>query len=195
MGQSEGSSVHNYSRKSRLTLKTKFCVQFCRWNTEPSYERIEVFFFFNLSWHGITPCMNFDPSNALRSGQVIFQSNFVALEHSKQIDLSWPLHDSWPQQCITLWSRVFPTKFGGLKVFLSYLTRSGWPRMTLVWPQVPPMCYVTLQWEILLTKFDNHMVFLRQAYWLVDAFWTLMLSLPKVDRSPWASDPYHLVKF
>ena len=50
--------------------------------------------------------MNFHPSNALGSGQVIFQSNFVALEHSKQIDLSWPLHDSWPQQYAMHYTQV-----------------------------------------------------------------------------------------
>ena len=29
------------------------------------------------------------------------------------LDPSWPLHGLRPQQCITLWSGVFPTKFGG----------------------------------------------------------------------------------
>ena len=40
-------------------------------------------------------------------------------------DPSWPLHELWIHQCITLLSEVFPAKFGAHRVFLN-LT-SGWP--------------------------------------------------------------------
>ena len=60
------------------------------------------------------------------------------------VDPSWPLHDLWPQQCITLWSRVLPTKFGGLRAFLSNLT-SGWPWLTPTWPLTPPMHYTQVR--------------------------------------------------
>ena len=60
------------------------------------------------------------------------------------VDPSWPLHDLWPQQCITLWSRVLPTKFGGLRAFLSNLT-SGWPCLTPAWPLTPAMHYTSGQ--------------------------------------------------
>ena len=56
----------------------------------------------------------------------------------KQLDPSWPLHDLWPQQCITLWSVILPTKFGGHRAFLSNLT-PGWPLMTPAWPLTPAM--------------------------------------------------------
>ena len=36
----------------------------------------------------------------------------------------------WPQQCITLWSGVLPTKFGGYRALLSKLTPT--------WPQLDP---------------------------------------------------------
>ena len=60
------------------------------------------------------PCMNFDLSNALRSGHGFFPPNLVAIGHCLAnwplLDPSWPLHDLWPQQCITLWSVILPTQ-------------------------------------------------------------------------------------
>ena len=41
-----------------------------------------------------------------------------------------PLHDRWPQQCITVWSGVLPTKCGGHRALLSKLTPT-WPQLTL----------------------------------------------------------------
>ena len=71
-------------------------------------------------------CMTFDLSNALRAGHGFFPPNLVAIGHCLAnwplFDPSWPLHDLWPQQCITLWSVILPTKFGGHRAFLSNLT-------------------------------------------------------------------------
>ena len=39
------------------------------------------------------PCMTFDPSSALRSGQEFYSPNLVAIGHSWTI---WPLDDLWP---------------------------------------------------------------------------------------------------
>ena len=68
------------------------------------------------------PCMTFDPTNAIHSGQGFFPPNLVAIGHSWTIwplvDPGWPLHDLRPQQCITLWSGVLPTKFGNHRAFL-----------------------------------------------------------------------------
>ena len=94
------------------------------------------------------PCMTFDPSNALHSGQGFFPPNVVAIGHCwanwPLLDPSWPLHDLWPQQCITLWSEILPTKFGGHRAFLSNLT-PGWPQMTPTWPLTPAMHYALVR--------------------------------------------------
>ena len=69
------------------------------------------------------------------------------------VDLGWLVHDLWPQQCITLWSWVLPTKFGGHRALLSKLTPT-WPELTLhdLWPQ---QCIMF--WSgILPTKFGGH---------------------------------------
>ena len=58
-------------------------------------------------------------------GQRFFLSNLVAIVHSCAIwplvDPGWPLHDLWPQLCITLWSGALPTKFGDHRAFLKQL--------------------------------------------------------------------------
>ena len=68
------------------------------------------------------PCMTFDATNALHPGQGFFLPNLVAIGHSWAIwplvDPALPLRDPRPQQCITLLSRVFPTKFGSHRAFL-----------------------------------------------------------------------------
>ena len=90
------------------------------------------------------PCMTFDPSNALHSGQGFFPPNLVTIGHCEArwplLDLSWPLHDLWPQQCITLWSGVLSTKFGGHRALLSKLTPT-WRQLTFTWPLTPAMHY------------------------------------------------------
>ena len=90
------------------------------------------------------PCMTFDPSNALRSGQGFFLPNLVAIGHCwaswPLLDPSRPLHDLQPQQCITLWSGVLPTKFGDHRALLSKLTPT-WPQLTPAWPLTPAMHY------------------------------------------------------
>ena len=97
------------------------------------------FFLTNMvaNWPQTDPCMTFDPSNALHFGQVFFWPNLVPIGHFWTIwplvDPRWHLDDLWPQQWVTLWSRVVPTKFGGHRIFLSNLT-SGWPQMTSAWP-------------------------------------------------------------
>ena len=86
--------------------------------------------------------MTFDPNNALRFGLGFFLPNLVAIGHIKAIwpllDPGWPLHDLWPQQCITLWSGVLPTKLGSQRAYSSILT-SGWPWLTPAWPLTPAM--------------------------------------------------------
>ena len=99
-----------------------------------------------------------DPNNALRSGHGFFPPNLVAIGHCEVswplLDPRWPLHDLWSQQCITLWSGILPTKFGGHRTLLSNLTPGG-PRMTPAWP-LPQQC-ITLWSGVLLTKFGGHM--------------------------------------
>ena len=65
-------------------------------------------------------------------------------------DPSWPLHDLWPQQWVTLWSGALPTKFGGHTSFLSNLTLAD-PCMTLNPSNAS---------GILSTKFGGHRAFL-----------------------------------
>ena len=100
------------------------------------------------------PCMTFDPGNALHFGLVFFLPNLVAIGHFQAIwplvDPGWTWHDLWPHQCISLWSGVLSTKFGGHRAFLSNLT-SGWPGHDL-WPQ---QC-ITLWSGVLSTKFGGH---------------------------------------
>ena len=109
------------------------------------------------------PCMTFDPSNALRSGQEFFPPNLVAIGHCYAnwplLDPGWPLHDLWPQQCITLWSGILTIKFGGHRALLSKLTPT-WPQLTPhdIWPQQ----YIMLWSRVLLTKFGGHRVYLSK---------------------------------
>ena len=60
------------------------------------------------------------------------------------VDLSWPMQDLWPHQCIALWSGVLSTKFGGHRAFLRNLT-SGWPWLTPAWPSTPTMSYTLIR--------------------------------------------------
>ena len=78
--------------------------------------------------------MTFDPSNALHFGRGFFP-NLVAIWHCQA---NWPLHDIWPQQCITLRSGVLPTKYGGHRALLSKLTHT-WPQLTHTWPSTQAM--------------------------------------------------------
>ena len=73
------------------------------------------------------------------------------------LDPRWPLHDLWPQQCISLCSGVLPTKFGDHRALLSKLTLldPSWPLHDF-WPQ---QC-TTLWSGVLLTKFGSHRAFL-----------------------------------
>ena len=48
-----------------------------------------------------------------------------------------------PQQCITLRSRVLPTKLGGLVTFLSN-SNSAWPQLTPSWPLTPSIHYTLI---------------------------------------------------
>ena len=92
-----------------------------------------------------------------------FYQSLVATGHFKGIwplvDLGWPVHDLWPQQYITLWSWVLPTKFGGHRAFLSNLTLVDpwWPLHDL-WPQ---QC-ITLWPGVLPTKFGGHRALLSK---------------------------------
>ena len=71
------------------------------------------------------PCMTSNISIVLYFGQVFFLPNLVAMGYSCTIypwlTPSWPLYELWPKKCWTLQSGVFPTKFGGHKVFLKEL--------------------------------------------------------------------------
>ena len=84
------------------------------------------------------------PSNACHCVQGFFPPNWWSLGKLTLLDPSWPLHDLWPQQCITLWSGILPTKFGGHRAFLSNLT-PGWPQMAPTWPLTPVMHYTVVR--------------------------------------------------
>ena len=94
------------------------------------------------------PCKTFDPTNALHSGLGFFLQNLVATGHfqviSHLVDPGWPLHDFWPQQWVTHWPGVLPTKFGGHRAFLSNLT-SARPWLTPAWPLTPAMSYALIR--------------------------------------------------
>ena len=60
------------------------------------------------------------------------------------ITSGWPQHDLWPYQCITLWSGVLSTKFGGHRAFLRNLT-SAWPWLTRAWPLILLMHYALVR--------------------------------------------------
>ena len=119
----------------------------------------------------LTPVMHF---TLLRGSSHQIWGHRALLSKLTLLDLSWPLHDLWPQQCITLgsgwplhdlWpqqcislcSGVLPTKFGGHRALLSKLTLLdlNWPLHDL-WPQ---QC-ITLGSGILPTKFGGHGAFL-----------------------------------
>ena len=67
---------------------------------------------------------------------------------SKEFDLwltsGWLVHDLWPQQCITLWSWVISTKFGGHRALWSKLTPS-WPQSTPSWSLTPAIHYTLVR--------------------------------------------------
>ena len=115
------------------------------------------------AWPRLDPCMTFDPSNELHVDQGFFLLNLVAIRHFQAIwplvDLSWPLHDLWPQQCITLWSGVLPTKFGSHRELLSKLTPT-WPQLTPTWPLTPAMHYALIR--CFLTKLGGHRALLSK---------------------------------
>ena len=100
------------------------------------------------NWPQLTPIWPLTPSNVLCSGQGFFLANLVAIGHCLAnwplFDPSWPLHDLWPQQCVTLWSDILTTKFGGHRAFLSNLT-PGWPQVTPAWPLTPAMHYALVR--------------------------------------------------
>ena len=79
--------------------------------------------------------MTFDPSNALRIGQGFFPPNLVVIGHFwavwPLVDPGWPMHDLWPQQCITPWLGLLPIKFGSHWVFLRQLDL--WMTFDLWW--------------------------------------------------------------
>ena len=81
----------------------------------------------------LTPAMHYA---LVRGSSPKFGGHRALLSKLTLLDPSWPLCDLWPQQCITLWSRILPTKFGGHRSFLSNLT-PGWPQMTPAWPFDP----------------------------------------------------------
>ena len=64
--------------------------------------------------------MTFDPSDALFSSQGFSSQICPQYAISEQIAL-WltPADPFWPQQCITLWSGIILTKFGGHMTFPS----------------------------------------------------------------------------
>ena len=104
------------------------------------------------------PCMICDPSNELHFDQGFFLPNLVAIPHlaiRPLIDPGWLLHDLWPQQSITLWSGILPTKFGGHRALLSKLTPT-WPQLTPIPHSTPAMHYSMVR--VLPTKFGGHRV-------------------------------------
>ena len=67
-------------------------------------------------------CMSFNPSFALHSGQGFFLPNFGSHRvFLNTLTIRLTLYNLWPQQCITLQSWVFPTKFGNHRPFLRQL--------------------------------------------------------------------------
>ena len=94
------------------------------------------------------PCKTFDPSMhyTLVWGPFyqFWRLQGIFKEFDPQVDPGWPVHDLWPQQCITLWSGILPTKFGGHRAFLSNVT-PGWPRITPAWPLTPAMHYTLVR--------------------------------------------------
>ena len=99
-----GWPLHDLWPQQCITLQSRILP------TKFSYHRA---FLSNLTL--VDPCMTFDPINALHFGQGFLLANLVAIGHSWAIwpllDSSWPLHDLWPQECITLQSGILPTKF------------------------------------------------------------------------------------
>ena len=94
------------------------------------------------------PQHNLWPRNELHFDQGFFLPNLMAIRHFSAIwnlvDPGWPLHDLWPQQCITLWSGVLLTKFGGHRALLGKLTPT-WPQLTSSWPSTPAMHYTLIR--------------------------------------------------
>ena len=93
------------------------------------------------------------------------------------------MHDLWPQQCITFWSWVLPTKCGGHRALLSkidpYLTPAD-PYMAFE----PQQC-ITVWSGILPTKFGGHRAFLSNLT-LVDPGWPLHDLWPQQCTTLWS---------
>ena len=98
--------------------------------------------YFTSGWPQLTLARSLTPSMRYTLVWGPFHQYSVATGHSYGIwplvDLGWPVHVLWPQQCITLWSWVLPTKFGGHRALLSQLTPT-WPQLTPSWPLTPAM--------------------------------------------------------
>ena len=86
----------------------------------------------------VTPTMHY--ALVRGSSQQIWWPQGIAKQIDPLLDPSWSLYDLWPQQCITLWSGVLPTKFGGQRVLLNKLTPT-WPQLTPTWPLVRGSCH------------------------------------------------------
>ena len=110
---------------------------------------------FTSDWPQLTPCKTFDTINALH--QIWWPRHFKGIW--PLVDPGWPLHVFWPQQWVTIWSRVLPTKFSGHTSFLSHLT-SGWPRLTPAWPLTPAIRYTLVR--DFSTKFSGHKALLSK---------------------------------
>ena len=121
--------------------------------------------YFTSGWPPADPCKIFDPINVLHSGLGSFLPIFGGHRaFLRNLTSGWPwltLHDIWPQQCITLWSWVLPTKFGGHRALLSKLTPHwldpSWPLHDLR----PQQC-ITFWSGVLSTKFGGHRALLSK---------------------------------
>ena len=108
------------------------------------------------------PCMTSDPAMSYTlikgSSYQIWWPYSISKQFDPLVDPGWPLHDLWPQQCITLWSGVLPTKFGGHRALLR------WPLLDPSWPlhDLRPQQCITLWSEVLPTKFGDHRALLSK---------------------------------
>ena len=81
--------------------------------------------------------------------------HLVAVDISKQLASGWPLlhlRDLWLQPCVTLWSGILVTKFGGHWGFPNNLN-SGQLCLTTVRPLIPAMHYALV--GVLYAKFGS----------------------------------------
>ena len=99
-------------------------------------------------WPWLTPAWPLTPavSNTFIRGSSyqIWWPYGISKQFWPLVDPDWPLHELWPQQYITLWSGVLPTKFDGHRAFLSNLT-PGWPQMTSAWHLIPAVHYALVR--------------------------------------------------